>query len=247
MWPVVVFAAHRLLMTLYVEVLPHRKLRKCPTYKHSRLLMQEWYVDEALAGRGRKVGRKGGDKTKTKTKPAGLQEKTTEQVPALDDAAGLAAATATEKAPAEKAPASEQPLGSDSECEHEQGAPKKPVARRRRRGVLTVLTSTIIRATCGTSKSGIICAYALLSTLQCAVTSAACILFWRYERVLLAHLGLLCCLALFNGGTLRAYTARKYRRSLETVVRAEHSVSMRRRCGNCGFVANSEELMSMPI
>ena len=109
--------------------------------------------------------------------------------------------------------------------------------------MLAVLVSTIIRATCGTSKNGIVSAYALLSTLQCAVTSAACILFWRYERVLLAHLGLLCCLALFNGGTLRAYTARKYRRSLETVVRAEHGVNMRRRCVNCGFVANSDELV----
>ena len=246
-WPVVLFAAHRLLLTFYVELLPHRKLRKCPTYKHSRLLMQEWYFSGAQGAPGGAPGRGKKKKAPPAAKAAEATAATaaaatvaTVARPTLADPQRGGVARPTGQAGASQRADGAQPALAKEQPEEEPGEPKKPAARRKKRGMLNAFASALIRATCGFSTPGIIMAHISLSILQMAATSAVCIVFWRYENVLLAHLGLLLATAVFNGGTLRAYKARKYRRALETVVKAEHSAAMRRRCFNCGYVAKKE-------
>ena len=75
--------------------------------------------------------------------------------------------------------------------------------------------------------------FALLSfTLH----SAPCIWFWRYDWAARVWLGCLSLLVIFNGGSFVAYSARKHRRALESIVKAEHDAKSMRRCRNCGYI-----------
>ena len=92
------------------------------------------------------------------------------------------------------------------------------------------------RAVCGTSRRAKLTSMHVLAVVSFTLHSLPCIWFWRHEWVARVWLGCLSVLVIFNGGSFAAYSARKHRRALESIVKAEHDAKIMRRCRNCGYI-----------